>query len=101
MPEVKEVGEDVLGDHFGMADQETQTAYINQDAGLPGEAENAVEVHELTHLADPEKKPFWREVNANWAAFKAEPIGWIIALAMTVFSWKRWRLYFRRIKEGK
>lgn len=98
--EVIYVPKEFLGEEiFGIAYIGTNIAHVRQD--LPLFARRAVAYHELYHLIDEYTwgKELGSELRANVVAFVCHPIGFIIAVAMTVLSRKRRAFYATRFRK--
>lgn len=75
------------------------TVHIRAD--LPDDVMEFTKEHETYHLFDKSKNNLWRELKANAHAMCLEPWGGFLTFWMSVFSWKRWKLYFQRMRDNK
>ncbi len=98
--EVIYVPKEFLGeDIFGIAYVGTSIAHVRQD--LPRFARKAVAYHEVYHLIDEYRwgGELGSELRANAVAFVCHPIGFVIAVVLTLLSRKRRAFYATRFKQ--
>lgn len=98
-PNIRYVARSVLDPYLGYANPMLNTVWVRND--LPQRVMRFVLAHELYHLRDKEMNVLLREIKANWAGFKAYPLGALWCVWLTITDAERWRLYWRRYKEGK
>lgn len=98
-PVIRLVARADLYPYFGYARPAQNTVWVRAD--LPQSVRDFVLAHELYHLQDTAKNILWRKVKANTAALRQHPVGGLHCLWMTITDIDRWKLYFRRFREGK
>lgn len=67
---------------------------------LPGNARAFLLAHETFHVTDKASNWIWRELRANLAGFRANWIGFLIVLAMSMNP-VRLRYYWQRCQKGE
>ena len=87
----------------GGVGEKCQSSIVNISLALPPRARASVLAHELFHANDIEfttSTVLWREMRANWAGFKAEPLGFFQAIWLSISDVARLKLYLQRITKG-
>lgn len=86
------------GPYFGYTSFGSKTIYIRR--GLPKWVEESVFAHERRHLMDLQagrRDSLWvREARAWWDGFKAQPVGFLLSIIMSLTPARLW-LYTKRI----
>ena len=96
---IKWVEKHVIYPAFGYALPLERVVYIRKD--LPKMTHKFVLTHEKYHVDDGAKWWVWREIKANAYAAVRHPIGFLRIVWMSVSSFDRWVMYFKRIKDNK
>jgi len=93
------VKKEILLPKFGRSFPEHGFVIVRED--LPETLKKFVLKHELFHLTDKRKNWFIREVKANLYAGFFHPIGFIICIFKTIFSFERIKFYIERFKNSE
>lgn len=84
--------------YFGYTNVSMATVWVRID--LPKWVRISVEAHERQHLDDANRwsqmSVLYREARAWWAGFKAQPIGFVLGILMSLTPSRIW-LYARRV----
>ncbi len=88
------VDKEVIFPSFAKYYPDDGTIKIRKD--FPAKMKDFLLVHETYHSTDKEKDWLLREVKANWAGFKNEPIGFFM-MVFASLNLERLRFYMKRL----
>jgi len=94
--------EEMIDEYFGLCSYNKKTIFIRND--IPKYIQIFVLAHERQHEKDYKngiKGTLWLEIRANVLGGLKHPIGFIGCIILTIFTFKRWKLYIKRIVKGK
>lgn len=78
-------------------------AVVHVLASLPPRAKRSVLAHEMFHVCDEDffrTSVLWREAKAAWAGLRADPLGFVQAVGLSVTRLSRLHMYWDRITKN-